>query len=609
MEDFRAVRYIAITAIIFAVFIGSAYSWDNYKVHPEMNKLAYDKFVNKWMPEDTNLAQASLSDSESEGEAWDLDMGADIGLISTALPLPVASVDKISYNYKHEDRKKTIENWLNSGGFSADEPEAPQSLRHFYDPEREPHYLTDVVNDAPWIKEYNPKITALEWAFSDKSNPYSFPNAREYFKEAIGMPNSPGNIMYGKAWRAVGETMHLISDMTVPAHVRNDCHIPFSKYTRDPFEYYTTDTDVDLLGSEEYSPSNAIDYKRTYPGQGDLSSLMHDVAKWTNNNFFSADTLPLEGKTTTFNDENAYPLPAVNWPIKSQGYYYGKVGGQEIPLAKISLKSFLWASAPKLELDSTVWRAYQKLLIPTAIEASASVLDAFLPRFEVKIDSVNKDPSDSTQYVVEGSLNLIKTNVWQDSSELIVRNGATLKIKSKNTGDETSWPLRCPEKGDLNKIIWKGQIDSGDEVTLEYNLGGYTIKSKPYKLETTASGCDWTGIYEFSQYYNRDPETHQYVEPVYGPTFTLQLEQEGYLVKVNYNGVITEETAVGCSELSIHFKGDTPWPSIYPPTDGGLIFLSAKDPSNCDEVTGAWRSTGDPRIQVVLKGKRKSIGS
>ncbi|VVB69384.1 Stigma-specific protein, Stig1 [uncultured archaeon] len=490
MEDFgtlkRATKMALLIVLLMVLLIGSAQAWDNIRAHPKINEMAFDKFVKEWMPKDDNLKQASLQDYISEGEACDQDMGIDYGIAATDLPLPVESVTKIWYNYKKEDRKKTIKNWIISGGFSADEPEAPQALRHFYDPEREPHYLTDTINDLPWTYKFNPKISARDWAFNDPTNPYSFPKAKEYFKEAVALHEAPGNSMYGKAWRAVGETMHLISDMTVPAHVRNDCHIPLSVHTRDPFEYHTTDTEVEVYGSGDYSPSNSINYERTYSGQGDLSSLMHDVAKWTNNNFFSMDTLPMEGKTTTANGKEAYPLPAVTWPIKP-GYYIGKVDGQDIPLARASLTGIFWKST-QLELDPDVWKAYYKLLIPTAIESSAAVLDAFLPRFEVRIDSIEKDPSDNSQYIVKGGLDLIKTNVWPDPSEIVVRNGATLKVFNTKTAKESDWPLRCPEGGNLNEITWKGQLEpDSDEVTLEYNFGGYVIKSEPYRLEQSDS--------------------------------------------------------------------------------------------------------------------------
>jgi hypothetical protein len=566
MEDLRTLRRAALMALLIVLVIGPAQSWDNAKAHPKINELAFDRFVTEWMPKDENLKQASIANSECEGEAWDPDMGIVIGLASTDLYIPVVNFQNIQY--KSEDRKKTIKDWLISGGFSADEPEAPQALRHFYDPEREPHYLTDFVNDMPWTSSLNPATSARDWAFGNTSNLYSFPKARRYFMEAVAVPDAPGNVMYGKAWRAIGETMHLISDMTVPAHVRNDCHIPFTAATRDPFEFHTTDTDVEAYGTGNYPPASSINYKRTYPGQGDLSSLMHDVAKWTNNNFFSRDTLPIEGKTTTANGKEAYQLPAISWPVKP-GYYMGKVDGKDIILAKASLAGFLWKST-QLELDANVWSSYYRFLIPTAIEASAAVLDAFLPRYEVKIDSIKQDPSNKTQYIVQCSLNLIKTNVWPDPSELIVKNGATLKVVNKKTGKENDWPVRCPQGGDLNKITWKGQLEPGDdEITLEYNLGGYVIISKPSSVEERqeGEGCPECPNLDYSKL-NKGSDPYSIADFYLDANGNIQGKYIGY-----YDNARTKIECKGC-----YLDGDKtgPWTCYW---ENGKL-----------EYVGCWRN-------------------
>jgi hypothetical protein len=48
-------------------------------------------------------------------------------------------------------------------------------------------------------------------------------NARKYFYSAL---TSPGKAIredsYAKTFQAVGQVMHLLQDMAVPAHVRND---------------------------------------------------------------------------------------------------------------------------------------------------------------------------------------------------------------------------------------------------------------------------------------------------------------------------------------------------------------------------------------------------
>ena len=50
--------------------------------------------------------------------------------------------------------------------------------------------------------------------------------------------------LFAAAWRSLGETMHLIADMSVPSHVRNDSHpgvetqFITDKYRADSYEEF-----------------------------------------------------------------------------------------------------------------------------------------------------------------------------------------------------------------------------------------------------------------------------------------------------------------------------------------------------------------------------------
>ena len=104
------------------------------------------------------------------------------------------------------------------------------------------------MTDHSWLHgELYDAISAKQWAFNDANNPYSWLKALEYYKKAMEIPEDakitvvPGtgfrdpdipvssteqarNVYLGKAFRALGETMHMMADLTQPAHVRNDSH-------------------------------------------------------------------------------------------------------------------------------------------------------------------------------------------------------------------------------------------------------------------------------------------------------------------------------------------------------------------------------------------------
>ena len=62
----------------------------------------------------------------------------------------------------------------------------------------------------------------LEWA-QDHNNEYSWPRAREYYYQALTeADNQVRSQKFALAFRSLGQVMHLIQDMAVPAHTRND---------------------------------------------------------------------------------------------------------------------------------------------------------------------------------------------------------------------------------------------------------------------------------------------------------------------------------------------------------------------------------------------------
>lgn len=71
MEAIRSLRLIVIPIMVLLLTIPGAYAWNNVGVHPGVNELAYNAYVNQWMPYDQYLKQASLDGTVAKGEAWD----------------------------------------------------------------------------------------------------------------------------------------------------------------------------------------------------------------------------------------------------------------------------------------------------------------------------------------------------------------------------------------------------------------------------------------------------------------------------------------------------------------------------------------------------------
>jgi hypothetical protein len=461
MENFRAVKILLllIAASAILLYAPGALAYNNVGSHPTINQMAFDTFVSQYMPADQYLKSASLNGGMADGIAWDPQDGG-------------------AWHWRNTEpeRAKTIEQWLISGGFSADEPEIDMALKHFYDPVRTPHYLTDWINDFPGGEGYvNPYEDAYTWAFADNSNPYGFGNGEMYYQLALA-DTDPNTVNYGKAWRSVGETMHLIADMTVPAHVRNDAHVPYMGYW-DPYEYFTDASDVDMYSSL-YGASSSLSYHAAYTTDSDIRTLFKSEATWTNQHFFSRDTVPVYGSTTTANGESLYPSPAVTWTPDFEGYLTTTVDGRTLNLTRQSLAGLIWKT-PYLVVDQIVCNDQRSILIPTAIKSSAAVLDAFLPRFKVAVDSVTPDPENEGCYYVAAHIQHIATREWPD--DLTIRNGAYVLIGSYAipvTADNNA-----AEYDSMNKINVSVEIPAGSTIQVYYDLGGYVIKSPSYTLK------------------------------------------------------------------------------------------------------------------------------
>jgi hypothetical protein len=479
MENIRTIvfRTILILAIISGLCFQEYFNtqpvsaWNNLGVHPSINELAYDSFVSNWMPSDQYLKQATLDGGLATGESWQPSDGTEW-----------------TYRKPSVTRDKSINEWLKEGGFSADEPELNMSLVHFYDPIREPHYLTDYIETKlpDYIgKASNPNTSAYQWAFESNDNPFSFISGEQNFLSALEH-NVPNDINYGRAWRAVGETMHLISDMAVPAHVRNDAHIPYANLW-DPLEYFTDAGSVSTfctLGQTHSATTDIGDYHTSYSNGGqDIRTLFKGLATWTNQNFFSLDTVPQYQSDKTPNGFTQYPNPKVTIDPNITGYYTTTLDGiSNFPLARASIAGLIWKT-PTLVVDQNVCAAQRSVLLPTAVKASAAVLDAFLPRFQVKIDKVEADPTAPGTYAVTAHIQHIATREWPNDPT--IRNGAHIVVDSKDIEIPSFKNLNGSDN--LNTIKYNITAKEGSTVTIYYNFGGYKISSADYKITNNLS--------------------------------------------------------------------------------------------------------------------------
>lgn len=190
--------------IVFLLLICSstnAFSYDKKQVHPAINETAAYQANN-------------LID-------W---------LHSTGLIAPNDVLGKIILG-------RTVSEWFQQGGTDEDTPES-RALNHFHDP-------LESWEDAGLPFSHS----ALVWAQRGSAdypvpNRFSWRAARDYFYSAL---TTGQEAEYALTFRSIGQVMHLVSDMAVPAHVRKDSHLTVDwlpswiKDGRDPYESWAKD--------------------------------------------------------------------------------------------------------------------------------------------------------------------------------------------------------------------------------------------------------------------------------------------------------------------------------------------------------------------------------
>jgi len=183
--------------------------------------------------------------------------------------------------------------WIVQG--SIDEDFAPRWLNHFYDPVYERGLSTDI----PGINGY----LARNWA---QFSSYQTINIGNIFNLWTG--NGPvisgsewGDFSYEaaiknysqnkekEAYLALGHLLHLIEDMTVPEHTRNDPHPGGNDLSF--YENWTMSNSSGLtqdLGKRLFDKG----YRPTI--YGSLEAYFNNLTIYTNNIFFSPDTIKSE---------------------------------------------------------------------------------------------------------------------------------------------------------------------------------------------------------------------------------------------------------------------------------------------------------------------------
>ena len=519
--------------------------------------------------------------------------------------------------YSAGEREGSYIWWIKEGGYTADEPELYASFRHFYDPKaiNGKTFLTDHLETIDWYYQllsnrvskkmlgqtFYPQVDAREWAIAGPEkegfgrNEYAWDRGLESMREAFSAtdPIEKGRL-FVKAWRALGETMHLVADMTSPAHVRNDSHPGLAMGA---FGLGETNTDVGLLKADPYESYASHRLVMQYAG-GEVESALEQqihgakdpwqlfdvVATYTQDNFFTPDTISgadrLGRGVTNANGQRGYPSPKLN-PKDFQadeGYYVKTVNDRPIRMAHESwLLSTGWGS-PKHAVQMTYpcVQDQASVLIPVAVKAAMKLADWYIPKIEVQLDSF-----DATKGVLKGRV--IHRNSDSAYSNPLLFNASDppafhlyidgglqdwAKIKLQVVQGEITADLsklNVPEKAKLALVLDVGgmrvrsqELELGEESVLTYLQKTSSVQFRLRGIYALNSG----GIEEHNEeqaFNRRDPEIQQWSWN--GNSFDITWKKnytgysgmwEGAVRTIRFSGTVSPDgrTLSSCSFIS-----------------------------------------------------------
>lgn len=476
-------------------------SYENKKDHPALTDEITSKFISL-----NNKGSFSMSKFKN----YYFDFGVEISgedYKSSVMFYRDLEIVKSTYSVKK---------WISRGSMTADVPEVQASVRHFYDPTmpENQRYLQDVAIGPIMSKAQenypNPNINQVDWAIEGDKNDdpngqynhkYTWNNGKKWFIEACEKSNKQvKDSLMAMAWRALGETLHLIEDMGCPAHVRDDSHPAPKGYGHilgdpDTYEEYFYEK-VNSNEITSFANSGKIDgnLKSVLSECKNIRQIAHNLAVWTNKNFFTNQTISgtnIYGATLKHiahpSKEYASPKISESTYDPNTKYYEGTVGGHAVKhcVSHMSLYEFLWQGKTRGYpiFDEACVKSQAEVLLPNLVEAGVNAMKLFIPKLVVSINAI-------ASHTVSGEIKLVTDEEYPKD----IKYKGQVSIKNKRNGLQMI--VDC-ESGSFMQKLPELEIKKGDLIEASISLGGMTISSDKFEAEDQTDGyaCDIVKLY------------------------------------------------------------------------------------------------------------------
>ncbi len=442
-------------------------SYDNVNSHPTFNRVFVD-----WL-------EGMVAKESSEKDEIRFLLSKDYNKVSG---LGITNPGFFEATTGESQLYLTPKEWIAHGGFSADEPEVPAAVRHFYDPlglKNGKKYLTN--RGTYWEGFYpNPGIDAIEWALGDtpqgSGNKWSAAKGKEYMIQAMSEKDpTKKRELLAKAWRCLGEVLHNTADMACPPHVRNDSHAAplgltwgWALGSPDPYEELFNPAWITLYANTEPDPNlkeNILDAET-------IREVHEKLAAFTNANFFSGETISGMGykDIKPANGEKAYSSPKLDdleYIEEEFTFYKTFPSGRRIKMCKDKgYFNNLFRNRGYPYIDRECVQSQASELIPNFMWAAAKVFGLFLPPMYVYIENIDN----------EGNLNgIVSSRETEEYPDEITYNGEVIILV-----DTKTYKTNC-ENGKFEISLPATEVQSAKKIQAYIDIWGVMFLSPIFK--------------------------------------------------------------------------------------------------------------------------------
>ena len=332
---------------------------------------------------------------------------------------------------------KNVWMWIGYGGVTEDKPpgffQIPylRSTNHFHDPISNQGFSGLIFGFIPPL--FLTGKSSIQWSQQSigRQSPggyYSWFDTRDsYYKALTSLAKTDRDKYFVETFRGLGQLMHLVQDLSVPAHARNQFHvgydyegwvnknksilsnlppISFDQSLLNPQSLLAPVPFANIFDSEKYTGLNP---------EITIASSNIGLSEYSNANFFSDRTIfkdyphPKKENTTAILIEHVAEDGEIDKPYYVSGYQS----------EKLALYSYFAIIAPdlpgewKYTLDDVVYEDYAQKLMPRAVGYSAGFLDYFF-RGKLQVTAVPVFQKNTIIYLRAKIKNLTPNETMKD---------------------------------------------------------------------------------------------------------------------------------------------------------------------------------------------------